>query len=69
MKELCAPSVQLIMATMNTAMEGASHCHAGMRRTGGSAVSSITAATESKILALRPADGRRGVQERKRVSS
>ena len=30
MKELCAPSVQLIMATTNTAMEGASHCQAGM---------------------------------------
>ena len=68
-KELCAPSVQLIIATTNTAIEGASHCHAGIRRTIGSATSSMTAAPDSKILALRAADGRRGVQERKRVSS
>jgi hypothetical protein len=70
MKELCSPSPQLIIATTNTAIEGASHCHAGMRRTMiGSATSSMTAAPDSKILALRAADGRRGVQERKRVSS
>ena len=69
MKDLCEPSPQLIIATTNTAIEGASHCHAGMRPTIGSATSSMTAAPDSKILALRPADGRRGVQERKRVSS
>ena len=69
MKELCGPSPQLIIATTNTAIDGASHCHAGRRRTIGSVTSSMTAAPDSKILALRPADGRRGVHERKRVSS
>ena len=69
MKELCGPSPQLIMATTNTAIEGASHCHAGKRRATGSATSSMTPAPDSKILALRAADGCRGVQERKRVSS
>ena len=69
MNELCGPSPQLIIATTNTAIDGASHCHAGMRPTTGSATSSMTATPDSKILALRAADGRRGVQERKRVSS
>src|SRR5258705_8280097 len=69
MKEL-TPSLQLIIAATNTAIAGASHCHAGTRASADSvSTSSAATAPASKIRPLRAADGGRCVQERNCFSS
>jgi hypothetical protein len=55
--ELRAPSVQLIIATTNTAMAGASHCHAGICAAPASTSAFSGEVARPKTLALRAADG------------
>ena len=72
MNEL-TPSLQLIIAATNTAIAGASHCHAGTRAGAESSTpamdSAELASPTPNIRALRAADGGRGVQERNCFSS